>query len=169
MVWISCIWHWGCNTIRGWGKRVKTVGQSPFCCSWSSNFLMIFWCPKCTPSKLPMVSTEGGGAFQVVVWFGVILKKNLVQIYKKGFKYLVKLNKKTSSAQRQKKFFVFSQTRNYFLSKSLICVNNSSWVGPAGAFGASSSFFFILFIAFTTIKIAKPMIKKSITVWRKLP
>jgi hypothetical protein len=56
-------------------------------------------------------------------------------------------------------------TDRYFLSESRISVNNtSSAEGFGGSAGASSSFFFMLFIALMTMNMAKAMIKKSTTV-----
>ena len=53
----------------------------------------------------------------------------------------------------------------YFLSASLISVNKTSSAdGLGGAAGAASSFFFMLFIALTTMKMAKAIIRKSMTV-----
>ena len=54
---------------------------------------------------------------------------------------------------------------NYFFNKSLISVNNvSSFEGAGGAVGATSSFFFILFIPLITINMANAMMIKSMVV-----
>ena len=48
----------------------------------------------------------------------------------------------------------------YFFNKSLICVSNSSCVGPAGASGAFSSFFFTFSAALKTTKTKNEIIIK---------
>jgi hypothetical protein len=68
-------------------------------------------------------------------------------------------------------FFQLNYADDYLeRNASLISVNKtSSLLGVGGAAGAASSFFFMLFIALTTIKIANAMIMKSITVCKNTP
>ncbi len=58
----------------------------------------------------------------------------------------------------------------YFFNRSRISVSSTcSAVGPAGAAGAASAFFFIELIARTSMKMTNAMIAKSITVWANFP
>lgn len=91
MVWFWCWWVWmrwvfSCRLVRragaflgskyslGWGSKIMTwlVRGVPFwvlCWAMAMVWLSMAWCPRCTPSKLPMVRTLGGRAW---VGFGSV-------------------------------------------------------------------------------------------------
>ena len=50
-------WFSGSIIILGCGKKVKITLSPLSALALATNCLMIFWWPKCTPSKVPMVTT----------------------------------------------------------------------------------------------------------------
>src|SRR5579884_1178538 len=47
----------GSSTQRGWGSKVIQAAVAPWARATSTTFRSTAWCPRCTPSKLPMART----------------------------------------------------------------------------------------------------------------